>query len=1297
MRELHLGGGLVGLSCLPGFRYDERNDLFRMPLATDTHPFPAGDRFELIAERGAGGMGIVYEVIDRQRQVRVALKAVRHAGARQLLRLKSEFRALRDLAHPNLVRLGELFEHDGRWFFTMELVDGVDFRAWTRPGALAAAAPGALAHPATVRDAPPAAAAAGTMDTRAMPLRPVPSQRLSAADVLYRASRAPLPAAFDEARVRAGLRGLSEGVLALHRAGMVHRDIKPSNVLVEASGRVVLLDFGVVAELRERAVAGGEREVVGTWAYMPSEQAAGLDPNPAADWYAVGVMLFEALTGELPFSADQAGLHLKASIAAPAPSALTVGVPPDLDALCVRLLARDPAQRPHGEEVLASLGAAVRAPAPRVDPVLPYVGRGAERSRLRNAYARSCAGESVIVLVTGESGMGKSALVARFLEELDEAEDGSPLVLGSGCDAREIVPYNAFDGLVDRLARALSRMPAEEVTRLAPATVDALLRVFPVLAGVEALADAALVGRHSQDQRGDAFVALAELLRRLAAQRPIVLTIDDVHWADADSRALFTEVWNGPHAPPILLVATARGLPDEPLPAALADVRTPIETVALGPLPAADAERLAREAFAAMGGELDAAVIAREAHGHPMFVTELARFSIGAGAGAGTLALDEVLRRRIGALAQGGRRLLALVALAAAPLPEAAAAAAAGLSPTDLARELRDLRGERLLRVVSSHGAQVIEPYHDKVREAASAGLAEAERARLHGRLERALDQAGAPPEVLAYHLIGAGEHERAAAMALLAARRAAKALAFERAAEWLRSALSLGSAPSTTRRALHAELGDLLTRAGRPEEAAAAFLTAAATGDPDDDERRELRRRAAEEYLWGGYLDQGLAAIRELLDEVDLHMPETTAGAVAGLLFYQARLALLPLSWKPRREEDVRRSTLARLDVCWTAASGLSLVDSTRGASFASRLPLMCLAVGEPKRIAKAFAAATMAQASMGQRRQATRYLAAARKAAAEVNDPVVDGHLGLAEMAVHFYQDNDWRAALERSDRGAREWLDAGRGRSWELDVFLQHSLWSLNVVGELGELGRRVPGEVRAARRSGNRFLETSLRTFFPVVHLVSDDVAGARADLDDALTTWTEGNDVIGNQFFFAQKGRSQVALYAGDVDEHIAQLDADWQRCWRSLLTQVPIIRAEVCSWRGQLAIERAATAYRRGQPRAVKERLAEARMWQRRLRRTGLPLASNGVLSAEYGIALCEGRRADAVAVLRQLLVHPIFRQMAAALAAARWRLGGLLGGDEGEALREQARGWYAAQGVQRPDKMAATFLPTVD
>src|SRR4051812_17087893 len=87
-------------------------------------------RFEIVRRIGGGGMGIVYEAVDRRRQERVALKTMRSPSAKALLRFKNEFRALAGLHHPNLVQLKELVEERGRWFFTMELVQGIDFQRW---------------------------------------------------------------------------------------------------------------------------------------------------------------------------------------------------------------------------------------------------------------------------------------------------------------------------------------------------------------------------------------------------------------------------------------------------------------------------------------------------------------------------------------------------------------------------------------------------------------------------------------------------------------------------------------------------------------------------------------------------------------------------------------------------------------------------------------------------------------------------------------------------------------------------------------------------------------------------------------------------------------------------------------------------------------------------------------------------------------------------------------------------------------------------------------------------------------
>src|SRR5688500_9957829 len=105
-------------------------------MITASDRFRGTARFDLLTRLGQGGMGVVYEAFDRERSVKVALKTITTLTPDTLLRFKNEFRALQDLQHPNLVRLDELFEDEGTWFFTMELVDGVDFLRNVRPLAI---------------------------------------------------------------------------------------------------------------------------------------------------------------------------------------------------------------------------------------------------------------------------------------------------------------------------------------------------------------------------------------------------------------------------------------------------------------------------------------------------------------------------------------------------------------------------------------------------------------------------------------------------------------------------------------------------------------------------------------------------------------------------------------------------------------------------------------------------------------------------------------------------------------------------------------------------------------------------------------------------------------------------------------------------------------------------------------------------------------------------------------------------------------------------------------------------------
>ena len=236
------------------------------PAVRAEEPFPGTERFHVLRRLGAGGMGVVYEVHDHVRDEIVALKTLVRTSAADVYRLKREFRSLADVAHPHLVCLYELFVEEARCFFTMELVRGVSF-------------------------------------------------------VDY--ARGPDDASATHDRLRDALRQLIEGVSALHGSGKLHRDLKPSNILVTPEGRVVILDFGLIAELRPQHAGDVHHVTGGTPAYMPPEDGWGVAPSEAGDWYGVGVTLYEALTGRIPFAGPLLEvLHRKTADDPPAPAQL---------------------------------------------------------------------------------------------------------------------------------------------------------------------------------------------------------------------------------------------------------------------------------------------------------------------------------------------------------------------------------------------------------------------------------------------------------------------------------------------------------------------------------------------------------------------------------------------------------------------------------------------------------------------------------------------------------------------------------------------------------------------------------------------------------------------------------------------------------------------------------------------------------------------------------------------------------------------------------------------------------------
>ncbi len=227
---------------------------------------------------------------------------MRRFEAAALYRLKQEFRALADVTHPNLVTLYELLSDGDEWFFTMELIEGQNLLEYI----LERTCPGRLDSASDFSRAP-------TLDVEPELQDPGVTQPFGYKGLESRTveTSSPLPALnspLNVERLRDAFAQLTEGVCALHEAGILHRDIKPPNVLVTREGRVVLLNFGLAAELAPADLSQSVH-LVGTPSYMSPEQAAALAVSEASDWYSVGVMLYEALTGRLPFTGEARLTH----------------------------------------------------------------------------------------------------------------------------------------------------------------------------------------------------------------------------------------------------------------------------------------------------------------------------------------------------------------------------------------------------------------------------------------------------------------------------------------------------------------------------------------------------------------------------------------------------------------------------------------------------------------------------------------------------------------------------------------------------------------------------------------------------------------------------------------------------------------------------------------------------------------------------------------------------------------------------------------------------------------------------
>ncbi len=1268
-------------------------------------------RYQLLDKIGRGGMGVVYRVWDGELRREVALKTMRRPGASEIFRIKTEFRARKEINHPNIVDFYDLVVDDSDCFFTMELLPGIDFLSWVRTQTAAA-----LLDAPTVDldDDPPTRESDQTEGTGGRPRNRLPRRQVMAVDL---------------DRLREGVRQLVEGLDALHQVGCLHRDIKPGNVLVSPEGRVVLLDFGLAVRIDpEDEKARIDGPVAGTAAYMSPEAVWRDGLGPPADLYAVGVMIYEALTGRRPWRgqmfeilrAKQAGLP-------PAPSSVTYGVPPDLESLCMDLLEPKPDDRPTASQVLARLGAAEHDPTSItltgqlvLDLKAPFLGRKDELSALQAAFARVDAGHPTTVHVAGRSGMGKSSLVRKFLHRVQK--EPHVLVLEGRCHLHEAVAFKALDGVVDALSRFLVKEPRQSLMAMMPAQVADLIRLFPVLGRVEAFETAATAAGDAspdpQESRRRAFSALRDLFVRIGRRRTVVVWIDDLQWGDLDSASLLRELLRRPDPPPVLLLLSWRSEERE---------SSPLLRVLLGDGPLAlpaqevrqvDVEPLGDEtgrdiSHAILGAGLERHQhrideVLRDAGGSPFLISQLVRYiAASADRPSGDFPpvedsskpptnryLGNVVLKRVKRLSDPARSLLETISIAARPLERGLALQAAGLGASDQLL-VRHLEREFLLRATRIRDRIAIETYHDGIREAIVDALADSDRRRRHLALAEALLEAADPePQALVEHFQGAGDMARAGAYAVAAADRAAETLAFNRAARLYQLAIDLAPDEADPM-ALQVGLAEALSNAGQSAEAGRAFRQAAqmaaTLGTPAVDVLR-YQRQAADQYLRAGVVDEGMAALTDVLGDAGMKLPTSRGGALAQILYRRAALAVRGMSFTLRPGAELPPEALVQLDAAWGATTTLSLIDPLLAGVFGVRHLRAALDLGEQQRLARALGHEASYQASIGGARgraSAAELLGTVEELGKDSADPYDRGWLKLAQGTT-AYLGARWSEAALCCDDGTKIFRSQCTGVNWELVSTESFAISALAHRGDLAEVAARRSRLVQEAEERGDLFATTGFRLgILALADLAADAAGEVRAQADELIQRWPD--HAFLTQHYLHLLATVVTALYEGDGADAVRRMDAAWPRLKRDHFLRLQTMRVELWHLRARAALGALATVGDAGQKglfKVVRQAIKAIR------RDEDHPWARPAVAQLEATLAARNGDIQSATELLVRAAAGYQAADMRLYAAACRYVDGSLTGPRGGDGKRAESAEWMAAHGVTQVPKMVRALIP---
>ena len=543
----------------------------------------------------------------------------------------------------------------------------------------------------------------------------------------------------------------------------------------------------------------------------------------------------------------------------------------------------------------------------------------------------------------------------------------------------------------------------------------------------------------------------------------------------------------------------------------------------------------------------------------------------------------------------------------------------------------------------------------------------------------------GYDPEQLAVFYVGAGEQHLAGEQFLVAADNASESLAFEHAASLYQKTLELLPHEGQDRKTLLTKLANALSNAGHGHSAAIQYQSAAKLASGQ--ESLELLGRAGFELCASGHIDEGRDVLTRVMSHLGMKIPKTRMKALLSMIWHRARVMLRGTNFQERDESQVAPHELMRIDISWSTACGLTMIDTIRGADFQTRNLLLALPAGEPRRIARALAWEATHEAMAGSKRS-LKMLDKADLLAEKLAEPF---HLGMAKMGrgVSAYFLGQWRQGNSICDEAIEIFRNGCTGVTWELDTSSAFAFWSLWWAGNWTEMSRRFPDLVREATARGDRLAVANYTTFGgPFVWLCRDDPQSATHALEDAMGDWSKQDFHV--QHFTQLSAQVEIAMYSGDAKKAWQILQRDWPAMKASALLHVQCVRIYMLHLRARCALAAALA-----DPQHAEKLVAVAAKDARKIEKEKPEWCRALAAMIRAAIARRRGDSETAAKIFANAADQAALAGMEHFEAAATLRAGELASGASGDSMIEQAHEMMRNNAISHVEKMANLLAPS--